>query len=194
MKFFWTLLMAAIVLSVSSCEAKKEPGKKEVQTKAPAGYAGYIVNFKPNDSPDLVPPKTLILLPSPADGQNMFCLDVIAKKVDPISGVAFDLNFDPAGVSYQSYKPGVLFEEKGKPVYEIAMKTDQKGKLGVKISSESGPGGTSGSGKLVTLCFKALQPGRVDLLFENGELLDLKKKKVTEVTWVGGLLWVLEAT
>jgi len=190
MKFFWTLLMVAIVFSMSSCEAKKEPVKKEVQKKAPAGY---IVNFKPNDSPDLVPPKTLILLPSPADGQNMFCLDVIAKKVDPISGVVFELNFDPAGVSYQSYKPGVLFEEKGKPVYEIGMKGDPKGKLGVKISSESGQGGTSGSGKLVTLCFKALQPGRVDLLFDNGELLDLKKKKMTEVTWVGGLLWVLES-
>jgi len=189
MKFFWTLMMIVIALTVSSCEAKKEPGKKEVPLKAPARY---IINFKPNDSPDLVPPKTLILLPSPADGQNIFCLDVIAKKADPISGVVFELNFDPAGVSYQSYKPGVLFEEKGKPVYEIGMKTDQKGKLGVKIS-ESGPGGTSGSGKLVTLCFKALQPGRVDLLFENGELLDLKKKKMTEGTWVGGLLWVLES-
>lgn len=190
MKFIWSLLIVAIVLSVSSCEAKKEPVKKEVQKKIPAGY---IINFKLNDSPDLVPPKTLFLLQSPAEGQNMFCLDVMAKKVDLISEVVFELNFDPAGVSYQSYKPGVLFEEKGKPVYQIAMKKDQKGKLGVKISFESDSGGTSGSAKLVTLCFKALQPGRVDLLFENGELLDLKKK-VTEVTWVGGLLWVLEAT
>ena len=190
MKFIWGLLIVAIVLSVSSCEAKKEPGKKEVPPKAPAGY---IRNFKPNDSPDLVPPKTIILLQSPAEGQNIFCLDVIAKKVDLISGVVFELNFDPAGVSYQSYKPGVLLEQKGKPVYQVGMKGDQKGKLGVKISSESDNGGTSGSGKLVTLCFKALQPGRVDLLFENGELLDLKKKKMTEVTWVGGLLWVLDA-
>ncbi len=190
MKFLWSLWIIILALSIASCETKKEPGKKEVQKKAPAGY---IMNFKPNDSPDLVPPKTLMLLPSPAEGQNMFCLDVMAKKVDPIAGVAFELNFDPAGVSYQSYKPGVLFEEKGKPVYQVGTSEDQKGKLGVKISSESGSGGTAGSGKVVTLCFKTLKPGRVDLLFENGELLDLKKKKMTEVTWVGGLLWVLEA-
>jgi hypothetical protein len=190
MRFLCSLWIIALAFSVASCEAKKEPVKKEVQKKAPVGY---IINFKPNDSPDLVPPKTLLLLPSPADGQNMFCLDVMAKKVDPISGVAFELNFDPAGVSYQSYKPGVLFEEKGKPVYQVGTSGDQKGKLGVRISSESGNAGTTGSGKLITLCFKALQPGRVDLLFENGELLDLKKKKMTEVTWVGGLLWVLEA-
>jgi len=190
MKFLWSLWIIILALCFASCEAKKEPGKKEVQKKAPAGY---IVNFKPNDSPDLVPPKTLILLPSPADGQNMFCLDVMAKKVDPISGVAFELNFDPAGISYQSYKPGVLFEEKGKPVYQIGTRGDQKGKLGVRISFESANAGATGTGKLVTLCLKALKPGRVDLLFENGELLDLKKKKMTEVTWVGGLLWVLEA-
>jgi len=191
MKFnIWSLLIIAIFLSVSSCEAKKEPVKKEVQKKAPAGY---IVNFKPNDSPDLVPPKTLILLQSPADEQNIFCLDVIAKKIDLVSGIVFELNFDPAGISYQSYKPGVLFEQKGKPIYQIGLKGDQKGKLAVKISFESGNGGASGSGKLVTLCFKALQPGRVSILFENGELLDLKKKKMAGVTWVGGLLWVLEA-
>jgi hypothetical protein len=190
MKFLWSLWIITLALGFASCESKKEPVKKEVQKKAPVGY---IINFKPNDSPDLVPPKTLILLPSPADGQNMFCLDVTAKKVDPISGVAFELNFDPAGISYQSYKPGVLFEEKGKPVYQIGTSGDQKGKLGVRISFESGSAGATGSGKLITLCLKALKPGRVDLLFENGELLDLKKKKMTEVTWVGGLLWVLEA-
>lgn len=190
MKFLWSLWIITLALCFASCEAKKEPVKKEVQKKA---QAGFIINFKPNDSPDLVPPKTLILLPSPADGQNMFCLDVMAKKVDPISGVAFELNFDPAGVSYQSYKPGVLFEEKGKPVYQVGTSEDQKGKLGARISFESGSAGATGSGKLVTLCLKALKPGRVDLLFENGELLDLKKKKMTEVTWVGGLLWVLEA-
>ena len=190
MKVLWSLWIIILAFSVASCEAKKEPGKKEAQKKAPAGY---IINFKPNDSPDLVPPKTLILLPSPAEGQNMFCLDVTAKKVDPISGVAFELNFDPAGISYQSYKPGVLFEEKGKPVYQVGTSGDQKGKLGVSISFESGNAGATGSGKLITLCLKALKPGRVDLLFENGELLDLKKKKMTEATWVGGLLWVLEA-
>jgi hypothetical protein len=118
---------------------------------------------------------------------------VVAKTIDHVSGVNFELNFDPAFMNYQSFKPGILFEQKGKPVYKIALQGDQKGKLGVKISFESGSEEASGSGKLVTLCFKALQPGRGDILFENGELMDLQKKKMAGVTWVGGLLWVLEA-
>jgi hypothetical protein len=185
-----SLLIMAMVISISSCEGKKETEKKEVQKKA---AAGYVINFKPNDSLDLVPPKTLILQQSSAEGQNIFCLDVMAKTIDRVSEVVFELNFDPAGISYQSYKPGVLFEQKGKPAYKIGLKGDQKGKLEVKISFESGTGGGSGSGKLITLCFKALEPGRRDILFENGELLDLRKKKMAGVTWVGGLLWVLEA-
>ncbi len=60
-----------------------------------------------------------------------------------------------------------------------------------QITFESG-GPASGNGKLVTMCFKGLQPGRGDILFENGELMGAEKKKVAEVNWVGGLLWILE--
>jgi len=185
------LWIVVILISVNSCQGKKEPEKKEAPKKV---AAGYIINFKPNDVLNLVPPKTLILQqPSPAE-QNIFCLDVVVKTIDQVSGVVFELNFNPAGITYQSFKPGVLFEEKGKPVYQVGLKEDQKGKLFVKIFFESGKEWASGSGKLVTLCFKALQPGRNDILFENGELRDSKKKKIAGVTWVGGLLWILESS
>ena len=149
------------------------------------------MNFKPNDSLDLVPPKTVILQPARAEGENNLCVDVVAKGVDQVFQVSFDLTFDPAFVSYQDFKPGELFEQKGKADYKIGPKGDQKGKLEAKISSESG-GPASGSGKLITLCFKGLQPGRGDILFENGELIDAHKKKVAGGNWIGGLLWILE--
>ena len=61
----------------------------------------------------------------------------------------------------------------------------------VQITFESG-GPATGDGKLVTVCFKGLQPGRGDILLEKGELLGAQKKKVAEVNWVGGRLWILE--
>ena len=183
-----SLFIIVAVISLGACQKKKEPEKKEVPKKV---AAGYVINFKPNDSLDLVPPKTVILQPAPAEGQNNFCLDVAAKGIDQVSQISFDLTFDPAFVSFQSFKPGALFEQKGKADYKIGPKGDQKGKLEAKISFESG-GAASGSGKVATLCFKGLQPGRGDILFENAELIDAQKKKVAQTNWVGGLLWILE--
>lgn len=183
------LVIIALAFS-GACQKQKEPEKKETAKKV---SSGYVINFKPNDSLDLVPPQTVILQPSPAEGGNNFCVDVVAKETVPVFQASFDLTFDPAMMNYQSFKPGKLLEQKGTPDYKIAPKGDQKGKLEAKISSAQGDGGVRGTGKLVTLCFKALQPGRGDILFENGELTGPQKKKVEGVTWVGGLLWVLEA-
>ena len=183
-----SLLIIVAMISLGACQKKKEPGKKEAPKKV---SGGYVINFKPNDSLDLVPPKTIILQPAPGEGQNNFCLDVVAKGIDRVSQVSFDLTFDPAFVSYQSFQPGALFEQKGKADYQIGPKGDQKGKLEAKISFESS-GAASGTGKVATLCFKGLQPGRGDILFENGELIDAQKKKVAQTNWVGGLLWILE--
>ena len=186
-----SLLIIVALISLGACQKKKEPEKKEAQKKV---AAGYVINFKPNDSLDLVPPKTIILQPAGrAEVENTFNLTVVAKGVDKLFQVSFDLTFDPAFMSYQDFKPGELFEQKGKAEYKIGIKGDQKGKLGVKISL--GPGETvSGSGKVVGLSFKGLQPGRGDILFENGELIDGQKKKIAETNWVGGLLWILETS
>jgi hypothetical protein len=186
-KFVFFFLMAIAVI-FSGCEGKKESEKKQAEKKGPTGY---IINFKPNDSLELVPPKTIILQPSSAEGLNIFCLDVMAKGVDRVSGLSFDLNFDAAFIRYQNFKPGTLFESTGKAVYQVAPRPDQKGKLGVKISMEAGGEGPSGTGKVVTLCLQALEPGRIDFQMEGGEMLDRQKKKVAEAKWVGGLLWVL---
>jgi hypothetical protein len=184
-----SLFLIFTLISLGGCQKKKESEKKEAPKKV-AG--GYVINFKPNDSMDLVPPKTIILQPAGrAEGENTFYLAVAAKGIDSVSQVSFDLTFDPASVSYLDFKPGELFEQKGKVEYKIGPKGDQKGKLEVKISFGSG-GPVSGTGKLATLSFKALQPGRGDMLFENGEMIDGQKKKVSETNWVGGLLWVLE--
>ena len=185
-----SLLIIVAMISLCACQKKKEPEKKEAPKKV---SGGYVMNFKPNDSLDLVPPKTIILQPARAEGENNFCVDVAAKAIDRVSTVSFDLTFDPAFVNYQSFAAGNLFEQKGKAGYKVGPKGDQKGRLEVKVTFESG-GPASGSGKLVTLCFKGLQPGRGDILLENGDLIDAQNKKVAGGSWIGGLLWILETS
>ena len=185
-----SLLIIVAMVSLYACQKKQESEKKETPKKV---SGGFVINFKPNDSLDLVPPKTIILQPARAEGQNNFCVDVVAKSLDQVSTVSFDLTFDSASMSYQSFAPGILFEQKGKAGYKVGPKGDQKGKLEAKVTFESG-GPASGTGKLVTLCFKGLQPVRGDMLFENGELIDAHKKKVAGGNWIGGLLWILETS
>ena len=179
-----------VSLSLSACEKKKEAEPRGAVPR-PKDSAGYVINFKPNDSPDLVPAKTLMLVQSPAQERNRGCLDVNAKSFDQIAEVSFTLTFDPAMADYQSFRPGTLFEPKGKVAYQVAPLPDQKGKLRVKVSYESGNTATGGTGKAVTFCFNAKDDGRGDILLENGQVLDTKKKQLEGVNWVGGLLWVL---
>jgi cohesin domain-containing protein len=184
------IVALAMWFSVSACERKKEP-ERTATAPGKKGFANYVLNFKPNDSPDLVPAKTLMLVQAPARERNRFCLDVNAKSFDQIAEVSFTLTFDPALMEYQSFQPGTLFEPKGNVAYQVAPVSDQKGKLRVKVSYKSGNTATGGTGKAVTFCFNAKDDGRGDILFENGQVLDTGKKLVGGVNWVGGLLWVL---
>ena len=186
-----SLLIIVALIGVGACQKKKEPESKEGAKKA-AG--GYVINFKPNDSLDLVPAKTTILQPAGrGEGENTFNVAVVVKGVEQLAGVSFDLTFDPASVNYLGFKPGEFFEPKGKVDYKVGPKGDQKGKLEVKVALEGGQA-VSGGGKVVMLSFKALQPARGDILFENGQLTDGQKKKVADTNWVGGLLWILETS
>jgi hypothetical protein len=185
----WILLLVATMLFVNACQKKKEPEKKETTSKV----SGYVINFKANDVIDLVPAKTIILLPGPRQGENQFSVNVVAKSFDQITQASFEITFDPAMAAFQSFNPGTLMEEKGKVEYKVGPVGDQKGRLEVKLSLEAGKG-AAGSGTLVTLLFKGLKPGRGDILLEKGELMGAQKKKVAEVNFVSGMLWILETS
>lgn len=201
-KFLAILAILSMVIFIDACQKKKEPEKK-AQEKKEAG--GFLVNFKPNDSPDLIPANSFYLRqtsaqivggqpkPVPTDEKKGFCLDVVAKEIKPAIEVTFQLQYNPEFIQYGEYKPGEIFEKKGKPTYQVGLQDGQKGKLAVKVSSGAGGGEASGTGNILTLCYQAQKPSRADVLFENGEVLDPQNKKVPGVNWIGGLLWVLEA-
>lgn len=192
------LLMLAVMvpLGLAACEGRPSaPPKSAAPEKNPAaeesGAAGYVISFKPNDSPDLVPAQTLMLVPAASPDKSSVCIDLSAKAVSRVAEVAFTVNFDPALVDYEGYRPGSLLEGKGKVAYQVALLPNQKGKLGVRIGYESGGAEAKGTGKAVSFCFKAKADGRSDIALESGQVLDAQRNRVDGVTWVGGLLWVL---
>jgi len=197
-RFFFVFIILVAFILPPGCEKKKESEKKEIGKKAPGGF---IVNFKPNDVPDLLPKNSFYIQqesaqvvggqpkPVKADAQNAFCLDILAKEIGPTREIRFELTHNPEYIRYLDYKTGVLFEKRGKATYKVEAPADQKGRLAVLISGE---GEAGSSGKILTVCFQALRPSRADVLFEKGELMDPQGKKAKEVNWVGGLLWILE--
>jgi hypothetical protein len=195
------LAVLSMVISIYACQQKKETEKKgEAKKEA----EGFLVNFKPNDTPDLIPANSFYIRqsaaqivggqpkPIPTDEKKEFCLDVVGKEIRPAGEVTFQLQYNPEYIQYERYKPGEIFEKKGKPIYQVGLQNGQKGRLAVKISYGTEGGEASGTGKVLTLCYQAQKPSRADLLFENGEVLDPQKKKIPEVNWIGGLLWILE--
>jgi hypothetical protein len=184
------ILGVAASLALGACESKPSASQKSVAAPK-SGTTSYVVSFKPNDSPDLVPARTLMLVPAPGPDKSSVCLDLSAKAMSKVAEVAFTVSFDPSLVDYQSYQPGSLLEAKGKVAYQVALMPEQKGKLGVKIGYESAGAEAEGSGKVVSLCFKAKADGRSDIALESGQVLDARKNRVDGVNWVSGLLWVL---
>ena len=125
-KILSLLLLIAIFISLFACQKQKEQEKKkEVKER---GQAGYVLNFKPNDVFRLVPDKTIILQEASTGNQNNCFLDVVAKGLDHVSEISFDLISDPAYVTYRGYKPGILFEETGKAVYKASLEEGKKGR------------------------------------------------------------------
>ena len=183
-----SLLLIPLFISLFACQEKKEPeGKKEVKE---GGQGGYVLNFKSNDTYKLVPSKTIIFREATTVNQDNCFLDVVAKEFDHISEISFILISDPAYVKYKKYKAGTLFEETGKPVYDISLEGEKEGEVKIKISFESDGGAVSGSGKIVSLCFDPLKEGQIDFRLERGEILDQEKSKVAGVTYVGGILYI----
>jgi hypothetical protein len=185
----WILFLVATMIFVNACQKKNEPEKKETTSK----ISGYVINFKANDSIDLAPAKTIALQPGPRQGENQFSVNVVAKSFEQLTQASFEITFDPAIAVFQSFNPGTLMEGKGKVDYKVGTVGDQKGRLEVKLSLEAGKE-AAGSGTLVTLLFKGLKPGRGDILLEKGELTGAQKKKVADVNFISGMLWILETS
>ncbi|MBI1766857.1 MAG: hypothetical protein HYR67_00605 [Bacteroidetes bacterium] len=116
-------------------------------------------------------------------------LDVSGVSLSTLSaGAAFDLTFDPNLVSYIGYLPGNFYESNSTVTYQSGLQVGTNNRLVVGITQQAGPG-TTGSGVLIQIKFKAIKIGSSNLTFANNNLLSPSGPPlVPGLTWVTGAL------
>ena len=132
--------------------------------------------------------------------QNQADLITINVRVNTLSistpaiGAAFDLDFNPSVLTYDSLLPGDFFERgdlagNGSMVRLSAMQQGMPGKLLIGISQNYGDPGASGSGILLTLKFRVASGSQIlqsNLSFSNMNLISLQRQLIAGLNWYGG--------
>lgn len=124
-------------------------------------------------------------------------IDVMVNTLSgstPALGVAFDLDFDPSVLTYDSYIPGNFFEmsdipENGNMRKLVAMQQGLPGKLLIGVSQNNGDPGASGSGNLLTLNFRVASGDQVlqsNIVISLMNLIDVKGMIIPGLNWYNG--------
>ncbi|MCC7201677.1 MAG: putative Ig domain-containing protein [Nitrospirae bacterium] len=129
---------------------------------------------------------------------NILALDVRVNSLSgttPAIGAAFDVNFDPAVLTYDSYLPGNFFEgsdipDNGNMVKLVASPQAVPGTLIIGLSQNNGDPGASGSGTLLTLKFRvsstAAQVLQSNVSLSLMNMLDLQGEMIGGLNWYDG--------
>ena len=134
------------------------------------------------------------------EAQSQGAIVAIDVKVNTLSsstpafGAAFDLDYDPAVLTYAGYISGNFFEkddipENGSVVRLVALQYETVDKLIVGVSQNSGDPGTSGSGVLLTLKFNVVsstQTLQSNITFSNMSLINLTGQIIPGLNWYKG--------
>jgi hypothetical protein len=115
-------------------------------------------------------------------------LDLVARNVTGLYGVAFDLVYPGAALEFVQVTNGGFLGGAGSTSLQV--NSDTTGRLIVGLSRLGAVGGVSGSGTLLTLEFDSGAAGVGTLAFENNSAFDSAARRISGVTWAGGSVTV----
>lgn len=99
---------------------------------------------------------------------DAFTRDIAVFDLRETFYVAFDLTYDPAVIAYMGATEGDVFKkDNGVTVLQTALKEGQPGTIVIGLTRVGQIGNISGSGKLMTLSFKAVAAGTSALTFSD---------------------------
>jgi hypothetical protein len=99
---------------------------------------------------------------------DTFTRDIAVFDVREAFYAAFDLTYDPAVIEYVGAAEGDVFKkDNGPTVLQAALKEGQSGAIVIGLTRVGQIGNISGSGKLMTLSFRAIAAGASTLTFSD---------------------------
>jgi hypothetical protein len=117
-------------------------------------------------------------------------LEVVATalSMDPF-GVAFDIEFDPAVASFDSFREGNYWGTSGSITYQVRLQENTSDRLIVGITRQGNAAlsTSTGNGVLLELQFKAIAVGASTLAFSNNNLVD-HSGQFLSAAWSAGII------
>jgi cohesin domain-containing protein len=147
----------------------------QVPVETASATTGAAASGENDSSPpsDAVIPTRLSLAPSSSalsPGQPLV-VKVLLSEGGSISSVPFHLKFDPEVLQYVGAHEGGLFRSTSlQPVLLASVNPSRPGDLAVGLSMIESSGLLSGSGGILEIEFRALQPGHSELLFDRASI------------------------
>ena len=100
-----------------------------------------------------------------------FSVEVVLTGARDITSVPFHLQFDPGVLEYVGARTGPALNGRSlQPIFLAAVNPSRPGDLAVGLSLLRSSGTFSGSGAILLIDFRALAPGRSDLLFDRASV------------------------
>jgi hypothetical protein len=133
-------------------------------------------------------PDTVAMAQGPIQ-DNRITVDINVTQTSNIFGAAFDVVFDPASASFDSWSAGDLLEQGGASVFYAIAETGP-GRLVIGATRQSPATTTNATGTvaLIHLTFRATEAGVSPILFANEGLLDDVGGSLGPLNWFGGTL------
>ncbi|OIP81225.1 hypothetical protein COW94_00825 [Candidatus Peregrinibacteria bacterium CG22_combo_CG10-13_8_21_14_all_44_10] len=107
----------------------------------------------------------------------------------PVIGMAFELEYDPTVLSYDSYDVGAFFEQGGEPIYLVTYDIDHRGgRVIVGITLRRSDREVDASGTIIALDFDIYGNEDTELEFKNPIIAMIneygEREDLTSIEWV----------
>ena len=139
--------------------------------------------------PAATPPAPSVVINGPSSSQQgTITLDLVASGVSsPAYGAAFDLDFNPNIVRFNSVQSGAFFETAGQVSYQAAVSPSNAGKLVVGVTLLGSGSGATGTGRMLSVRFQILNTvGTSDLTFGGNSLVSPAGQTLPSLSWAAG--------
>ncbi len=135
------------------------------------------INTADGQAPEPAPPGqgplrlTLVPLKASVSPGELLSVAVLLDGADRVTSVPFHLQFDPKVLGYVGARTGPALNTSSlQSIFLASVNPSRPGDLAVGLSLAESSGTLSGSGMILVIDFRALAPGRSDLVFERASV------------------------